>query len=60
MRRISPALARIASTALAGGEHHGIRKPSFVRDRLERYAAWYDRFVKAAPGAPAGSAAGGR
>jgi len=42
------------------GQHHGLRKPSFVRDRLERYAAWYGRFVKAAPAAPAGSAAGGR
>jgi dipeptidyl aminopeptidase/acylaminoacyl peptidase len=42
------------------GQHHGLRKPSFVRDRLERYAAWYDRWVKGAPAAPAGSAAGGR
>lgn len=42
------------------GQHHGLRKPSFVRDRLERYTAWYDRFVKAPPAAPAGRAAGGR
>jgi len=41
------------------GQHHGLRKPSFVRDRLERYAAWYDRWVKGAAAAPQ-SAAGGR
>ena len=39
------------------GQHHGIRKPSYERDRLERYVAWYDRYVKTgqatAPQAPA-------
>jgi dipeptidyl aminopeptidase/acylaminoacyl peptidase len=35
------------------GQHHGIRKPSYVRDRLERYVAWYDQFAKN------GAAAGG-
>jgi dipeptidyl aminopeptidase/acylaminoacyl peptidase len=29
------------------GQHHGIRKPSYVRDRLERYVAWYDKYAKA-------------
>jgi dipeptidyl aminopeptidase/acylaminoacyl peptidase len=28
------------------GEHHGISKPSHLRDRMERYVAWYDRFLK--------------
>jgi len=28
------------------GQYHGLRKPSYLRDRLERYAAWYDRYVK--------------
>jgi len=40
------------------GQHHGIRKPSYVRDRLERYVAWYDKYAKtAAPaaGSPAGN-----
>jgi dipeptidyl aminopeptidase/acylaminoacyl peptidase len=38
------------------GQYHGIRKPSYVRDRLERYVAWYDKYTKA--GKPAsGSAA---
>jgi dipeptidyl aminopeptidase/acylaminoacyl peptidase/tetratricopeptide (TPR) repeat protein len=38
------------------GEWHGIRRPSFLKDRLLRYVAWYDRYLKpagagAAPGA---------
>ncbi len=37
------------------GQHHGLRKPSYVRDRQERYVAWYDRFVKN-PGAAGGGA----
>ena len=28
------------------GEHHGIRRPSFQKDRLERYLAWYAKHVK--------------
>jgi len=28
------------------GEHHGISKPSHLRDRLERYLAWYDKYLK--------------
>ena len=27
------------------GEFHGLRRPSFVRDRLERIVAWYDRYL---------------
>jgi dipeptidyl aminopeptidase/acylaminoacyl peptidase len=38
------------------GQYHGIRKPSFQRDRLERYVAWYDRYLKG--GSAGGSAAG--
>jgi dipeptidyl aminopeptidase/acylaminoacyl peptidase len=30
------------------GQYHGIRKPSYLRDRLERYVAWYDKYVKTA------------
>jgi dipeptidyl aminopeptidase/acylaminoacyl peptidase len=39
------------------GQHHGIRKPSYVRDRLERYLAWYDKYAKT--GQPAKPPAGG-
>src|SRR5437660_1693644 len=28
------------------GEHHGISKPSHLRDRMERYVAWYDKYLK--------------
>ncbi len=27
-------------------EFHGISRPSYVRDRYERYLAWYDKYVK--------------
>ena len=37
------------------GQHHGIRKPSYVRDRLERYVAWYDKYAKNPKPAAAGS-----
>src|SRR6266567_2517648 len=28
------------------GQHHGINKPSYRRDRLERYLAWYDKYLE--------------
>ena len=28
------------------GQPHGLRVPSYNKDRLERYIAWYDRWVK--------------
>ena len=28
------------------GETHAIKRPSFVRDRLERYLAWFERYLK--------------
>jgi dipeptidyl aminopeptidase/acylaminoacyl peptidase len=28
-------------------QFHGIRTPSYVKDRLERYLAWYDKYLKA-------------
>jgi dipeptidyl aminopeptidase/acylaminoacyl peptidase len=30
-------------------ENHGITRPSYQRDRLERYLAWYDKFLKGTP-----------
>ena len=29
------------------GQFHGITVPSYRKDRLDRYLAWYDRYVKA-------------
>lgn len=34
------------------GESHSIRVPSYQKDRLERYLAWYDRYLKPAPAPP--------
>ncbi len=28
------------------GQFHGISRPSFVRDRYERYLAWYDKYLR--------------
>ena len=33
-------------------ENHGIQRPSYQRDRMERYLGWYDKYVKKAAGAP--------
>ena len=39
-------LGRETQLIIYPGEYHGIRRPSFVRDRLQRYANWYDRHLK--------------
>lgn len=31
------------------GEHHGIRRPTFVKDMYERYLAWYQRYLGTTP-----------
>jgi dipeptidyl aminopeptidase/acylaminoacyl peptidase len=35
-------------------QYHGLTRPSYLRDRAERYVAWFDRFLKGAAtsGAP--------
>jgi dipeptidyl aminopeptidase/acylaminoacyl peptidase len=35
-------------------QYHGLTRPSYLRDRAERYVAWFDRFLKgdATSGAP--------
>ncbi|HJZ68441.1 MAG TPA: S9 family peptidase [Blastocatellia bacterium] len=30
-------------------ENHGIQRPSYQRDRYERYLAWYDKYLKKTP-----------
>jgi dipeptidyl aminopeptidase/acylaminoacyl peptidase len=40
-------------------ETHGIQRPSYQRDRLERYVAWYDKYLKKTP-APSTAAGGER
>lgn len=34
------------------GQHHGLTVPSYLRDRMERNLAWYDRFLKATGATP--------
>ncbi len=34
-------------------QYHGLTLPSFARDRLQRYVAWYDRYLKPAGGTAA-------
>ena len=31
-------------------ENHGITRPSYIRDRYERYLAWYEKYVKKSVG----------
>ncbi len=39
------------------GENHGIAKPSFQRDRMQRYLDWYAKFLK--PAAPLSTSSAG-
>ncbi|MDP4710226.1 MAG: prolyl oligopeptidase family serine peptidase, partial [Saprospiraceae bacterium] len=39
-------LGRETQLVVYPGEHHGISRPSFQRDRYERYLNWYDKYVK--------------
>jgi len=39
-------LGRTTQLVVYPGEHHGLRRLPFQKDRLERYLAWYDRYVK--------------
>jgi dipeptidyl aminopeptidase/acylaminoacyl peptidase len=38
-----------AQMVIYPGEFHLFRRPSFMRDRMERYLAWYDKYLKAQP-----------
>ncbi len=39
-------LGRTTQLVVYPGEHHGISRLSFQKDRLERYLAWYGKYVK--------------
>jgi dipeptidyl aminopeptidase/acylaminoacyl peptidase len=28
------------------GEHHSIKRPSFQKDRLQRYLGWFNKYLK--------------
>jgi dipeptidyl aminopeptidase/acylaminoacyl peptidase len=42
-------LGRTTELVVYPGEYHGFTMPSHIRDRLERYLAWYAHFVKGEP-----------
>jgi dipeptidyl aminopeptidase/acylaminoacyl peptidase len=48
-------LGRITELVVYPGEYHEFKTPSHIKDRLERYLAWYGHYVKgdAAPPRPA-------
>jgi dipeptidyl aminopeptidase/acylaminoacyl peptidase len=50
-------LGRETQLVIYPGESHEIRRPSFVLDRMERYLAWYGRYLG---GSPANASAAGR
>lgn len=39
-------LGRTTQLVVYPGQPHGLRVPSYQKDRLERYLAWYDQYVK--------------
>jgi dipeptidyl aminopeptidase/acylaminoacyl peptidase len=39
-------LGRATQLVVYPGEHHGIAKPSYLKDRFERYLAWFGQYVK--------------
>ena len=42
-------LGRPTELVIYPNEFHGIKRPSYIRDRYERYLAWYDKYLKAPP-----------
>src|SRR5581483_10839798 len=40
-------LGRETELVIYPGETHSFRRPSFIKDRLERYIAWYEKYLKA-------------
>jgi len=41
-------LGRDAELIVYPGENHGLRRPSFQKDRYDRYIAWYEKYLKVA------------
>jgi dipeptidyl aminopeptidase/acylaminoacyl peptidase len=49
-------LGRTTELVVYPGEYHGFTVPSHIKDRLERYLAWYAQYVKGETPAPPASA----
>ena len=45
-------LGRTTELVVYPGEYHGFTTPSHIKDRLERYVAWYAHYVKGDPTPP--------
>lgn len=39
-------LGRETQLVIYPNQYHGIKRPSYIRDRYERYLAWYDKYLK--------------
>jgi dipeptidyl aminopeptidase/acylaminoacyl peptidase len=39
-------LGRETQLVVYPGEHHGFRRPTFIKDRYERYLEWFDKYLK--------------
>lgn len=39
-------LGRETQLVVYPGEHHGIKRPTFQKDKYERFLGWYDKYVK--------------
>ena len=50
-------LGRDTQLVIYPGEFHDINKPSYQRDRLERYLGWYDKYLMPKPAGEAGNPA---
>jgi dipeptidyl aminopeptidase/acylaminoacyl peptidase len=42
-------LGRPTELVVYPGQFHGFTRPSFIRDRYERWMAWWDKYLKSAP-----------
>lgn len=49
-------LGRPAQLVVYPGQFHGFTRPSYIRDRYERWLAWWDKYLKPAPAPSASSA----
>lgn len=39
-------LGRETQLVVYPGEHHGIRRPTFQKDRFQRFISWFDKYIK--------------
>ena len=47
-------LGRETELVVYPGQYHGLDKPSYIKDRYDRYLAWYDKYLKPQAAAAAG------